>query len=155
MAAVSDADYKPCPHCGRELHKWTRSKHIAACPQRPEIAQRMREALAGADGYAATPDEYAARAAQMGGLPGRTAVLKHFGAWGAVIAHFGVQPASRDDAYRRRSETRRRTIEQRRNASDPLLVGSVRVRTDYGDGDGLAYYGERQLAGGGTVYMLR
>jgi hypothetical protein len=37
---------------------------------------------------------------------------------------------------------------------DPLLAGAVRVRTDYGEGDGLAYYGTRQMDGR-TVYMLR
>jgi hypothetical protein len=38
--------------------------------------------------------------------------------------------------------------------NDPLLVGTVRVREDYGEGDGLAYYGVRQMDGR-TVYMLR
>lgn len=90
MAAVSDADYKPCPHCGRALHKWTRNRHIAACPQRPEIAAAMREALAGADGYAATPDEYAARTAGTD-LPTVSTLMNHFRAWRAATAHFGLR----------------------------------------------------------------
>ncbi len=249
MAAVSDADYKPCPHCGRALHKWTRRKHVAACPQRPEIAQRMREALTAADGYAATTGEYAARtagadlpsvsslmnhfrawrvatahfglrsrvavgadkpcphcgrmfahlghhvtrcplrpeiadalraaltspedgyltaleeydAARAPGLPHPDALSKLFGSWPAVGAHFGLEERPAELVNKRRSAgiSRGWALRRERMAGgvapqdDPLLVGAKRVTWDYGDGDGLAYYGERQLAGGGTVYMLR
>jgi hypothetical protein len=40
-------------------------------------------------------------------------------------------------------------------ADDPLLVGAVQVRTDYGDGDGLPYYAERSLGNGAVAYMVR
>jgi hypothetical protein len=36
-----------------------------------------------------------------------------------------------------------------------LQVGAVRVREDYGEGDGLAYYGVRSLGNGAVAYMVR
>ena len=247
MAAVSDADYKPCPHCGRELHKWVRAKHVRACPLRPEIADALRAALTGPTGCAMTAHQYEdARSAQ---LPTHIALLRSFGSWRAVCAHFGLTPLSASavqcrhcgrvdnvraatrhaklcplrpeiaDALRaalispddgclasRNEYTAVRTPDlprteylerhfggwsanaphfglpvrdaaaaRRRRAvglrdyragrgqrkkwvhtpqPDPLLVGAVRVREDYGDGDGLAVAGVRQM-GGRTVYMLR
>ena len=249
MAAVSDADYKPCPHCGRELHKWTRAKHVRTCPKRPEIADALRTALTGADGYAVSPEEYvrvrtkrlpthvaithtfgswraacahfgltprsaisdgacphcgrtctgyglanhvrkcprrpeiatalrealtsaedgcmASReeydAVRMDGLPHGNLLAEHFGGWPNVAAHFGLTMRSREATNRRRGVGIARGWANRRMAlaggggapeDDPLLVGAVRVRTDYGEGDGLAYYGTRQMDGR-TVYMLR
>ena len=250
MAAVSDADYKPCPHCGRELHKWTRAKHVRTCPKRPEIFAALREALTDADGYAVTPHGYARKrsrrlptqvvlhktfgswraavrhfgltprsearaepcphcgktfsalgaknhsrkcpqrpeiatalrealtsaedgcmasreeydAVRMDGLPHGNLLAEHFGGWPNVAAHFGLTMRSREATNRRRGVGIARGWANRRLAlagggggapeEDPLLVGAVRVREDYGEGDGLAYYGTRQM-GGRTVYMLR
>jgi hypothetical protein len=245
MAAVSDADYKPCPHCGRKVYKRVRGVHVTRCPLRPEIAAALRAALTGADGCAVSGDEYAARAAGTD-LPGMTALIKHFGTlraaaahfglrardaagatcphcgrgytnlkthlrscpqrpeiaaalrealtsdedgclasrdeydalrtpdlphgnllsahfrgWANVAAHFGLPRRSREATNRRRGAGIRRGWAMRREGgsgatqADPLLVGAVRVRTDYGDGDGLIAYGARPLPGGGTVYMLR
>lgn len=247
MAALSDADYKPCPHCGRELYKRVRNLHIKACPKRPEIADALRKALTGADGRAVSPDEYqrvhakglpphtvlcktfgswraavrhfgltpasevggstcrhcghgytnirshtsrcpqrpeiadalrealtsaedgcmASReeydAMRTAGLPHGNLLTEHFGGWAKVAAHFGLPMRSREATNRRRGVGIARGWAARREslaggsapADDPLLVGAVRVRTDYGDGDGLAYYGERRLGNGGVAYMVR
>lgn len=247
MAAVSDADYKPCLHCGREFHKWVRAKHTRACPLRPEIADALRAALTGPDGCAVTTRQYEAMRGR--GLPTHVALLQLFGSWRAACAHFGLTlmtaaavqcrhcgrtlPArgatlhtrlcpqrpeiadalraaltSEDDgclasrgeysavrgpdlprpsllerhfggwsaiaphfglpvrdaaAARRRRAVGLRDYRAGRGQRkkwvhtpqpDPLLVGAVRVREDYGDGDGLAVAGVRQM-GGRTVYMLR
>jgi len=88
MAAVSSVDFKPCPHCGHTIHKWVRAKHVRACPLRPEIADAMRAALTGPDGYAVSSREYARRRAT--GLPGHGALQRAFGTWAQVCAHFGL-----------------------------------------------------------------
>ena len=244
MAAVSDADYKPCPHCGRELHKWTRSKHVRTCPKRPEIAGALRKALTGADGYAVTVDEYVrvrgkrlpthvavtqtfgswrgacahfdvaqrpdaqrspcphcgriytnikqhARScpqrpeiadalrkaltsaadgcmvsrdeyeiARSPDLPNGNSLGEHFGGWAKLATHFGLPTRSREATNRRRGVRIAQGWARRRESGaaaqdDPLLVGAQRVTWDYGEGDGLAVQGERQLAGGGVAYMLR
>lgn len=89
MGALSDADYRPCPHCGRELHKWSSAQHVRACPKRPEIAQRVREAMTGADSYAVTLDEYAARVAGTD-LPSVPALYRHFDTWYKAVRCYGV-----------------------------------------------------------------
>ena len=89
MGALSDADYRPCPHCERELHKWSSAQHVRACPKRPEIAQRMRETLTRSDGSAVSLEEYAQRAAGTD-LPGLGALRRVFGSWHAVCAYFGA-----------------------------------------------------------------
>ena len=248
MGALSDADYKPCPHCGREVYRRVRQLHINACPLRPEIADALREALTGADGHAVTPDEYtrvrskclptqaalcrtfgswraavlhfgltpysdvrrsacphcghtytnvkphiakcpqrpeiaaalreALTSAEDGclssreeydavrtpGLPHGNLLTEHFRGWANVAAHFGLTMRSREATNKRRGVGIARGWANRRMAlagggggapeHDPLLVGAVRVREDYGEGDGLAYYGVRQMEGR-TVYMLR
>ena len=247
MAALSAADFKPCPHCGRELHKWMRNQHVRACPLRPEIADAMRAALTGPDGYAVSSRQYADQT-QGSGLPGNGALKAAFGPWAGVCAHFGLvahdytedvqcphcqrlytmhhirrhvrlcaerpeiaaalrevltgpdgcmvsrneydamrtpdlltgsrlaehyggwagvaarfgltmrtAEVVRDRRYAALSDWRRGYVREWTHTpqEDPLLVGAVRVREDYGEGDGLAYYGERRLGGGGTAYMLR
>ena len=161
MAAVSDADYKPCPHCG---HSYTNVKpHIAKCPQRPEIADALREALTSAeDGCMASREEYDAM--RTDGLPHGNLLTEHFGGWVNVAAHFGLPLRSREATNRRRGVGIARGWAARRESlaggggapeGDPLLVGAVRVRTDYGEGDGLPYYGERSLGNGAVAYMVR
>lgn len=244
MAALSDADYKPCPHCGARLHKWGRAKHIRVCPKRPAIAQQMRAVMTGVDGCAVGTREYSQRVRGTG-LPSHVALCRMFHSWAAACAWFGVTPpnearanacphcgrtcapanlrvhvrkcvrrpdiaaalrvaltspedgclASRREydeqrgalpisstlarqfgdwqalatafdlplrsaaaGIRRGHASRRawRRDEWRRTPQvDPLLVGAVRVRDDYGEFDGLPVAGVRSLDGGGTAYMLR
>lgn len=247
MAALSDADFKPCPHCGRELHKWIRNVHVRACPLRPEIADALRAALTGPDGYALSSRQYADHT-RGSGLPSHGALKAAFGPWAAVCAHFGlvahdytedvqcphcrglyaghhirrhiclcplrpeIADAMRDAltgpdgrmASRNEYDARRTpdlltgsrlaerfggwanvaahfgltmrspdVVKARRYAAlsdwragrvrewthtpqpDPLLVGAVRVREDYGEFDGLPVGGMRQLPGGGVAYTVR
>lgn len=244
MAALSNADYKPCPHCGARLHKWGRAKHIRVCPKRPDFAPRVRALMTGDDGCAVRVHEYSQRVRGTG-LPSHIALCRMFRSWPAACAWFGV-PAhhgaadnacphcgrtcapsnlrahvrgcvrrpeiaaalrvaltSTEDgclASQREYDERRGALPQSttiaralggwnalaaafdlplrsvvagirrghagRRANrhggwrwtpqvDPLLVGAVRVREDYGEGDGLAVAGVRSLDGGGTAYVLR
>ena len=103
--------------------------------------------MTGEDGYAAPRDVYEQRAAD-GGLPSPATMRNVFGTWSAALAYFGFSQRPREVIVRNR---RGGGVASER---DPLLVGAVRVREDYGEGDGLAYYGTRQMDGR-TVYMLR
>jgi hypothetical protein len=150
-----------CPHCG---HGYTNVKpHIAKCPQRPEIAAALLEALTSCeDGCMASRDEYDTIRSE--GLPNGNLLITHFGGWVNVAAHFGLTMRSREAVNRRRGRGIARGWAARREslaggggapADDPLLVGAVRVREDYGEGDGLPYYGERSLGNGAVAYMVR
>ena len=102
----------------------------------------------------ASREEY--DAVRTDGLPHGNLLTEHFGGWPNVAAHFGLTMRSREATNKRRGVGIARESLAGGGApeEDPLLVGAVRVREDYGEGDGLAYYGTRQM-GGRTVYMLR
>jgi hypothetical protein len=157
LTPCSEAQGNVCPYCG---HGYTNIRsHTSRCPQRPEIADALREALTSAeDGCMASREEYDAM--RTAGLPHGNLLTEHFGGWAKVAAHFRLSMRSREATNRRRGVRISQGWARRRESGaaaqdDPLLVGAQRVTWDYGEGDGLAVQGERQLAGGGVAYMLR
>lgn len=77
---------KRCPHCGRVLRGYV--AHLAACPERPDIQDALRAALTGRNGCIIRYVDYTAQRSRN--LPSRSALVKHFGSWSAIAAHFGL-----------------------------------------------------------------
>jgi len=150
---------RPCPHCGREYRGYGLTNHVNKCPCRPEIADALRDALTSEDdGYLVSYPEY--DAIRTEDLPHPDVLVRTFGGWANLAVHFGLIMRPPEMTRQRRSDGHRRSHDLGLRSAgvscqdDPLLVGAVRVRVDYGEGDGLAYYGVRQMEGR-TVYMLR
>lgn len=153
-----------CPHCGREYRGYGLTNHVTKCPRRPEIADALRAALTSAeDGCMVSYGEY--DAVRPDRLPHPDVLLRTFGGWGEALATaFGLTMRTQDAVNRRRSDSYRRnralglTVRSSNSGApegDPLLLGAVRAREDYGEFDGLPVCAVRRDRSGGVAWMLR
>lgn len=155
-----------CLHCGDRFvtRGGAADKHAQRCPRDPALRDAIVRALTGADGYAASHNQYMA-AAQRDNLPSRTALSNTFGSWAAALAHFGavVSPqranhAARIAATRVGRDAKMAAVDARVGAEIDALTEEAQRELEYAaylSERGLAVCGERRLPGGGMAYMLR